>query len=197
LSFYPGQTVAETRHKIEAAVAEAVAGDPWFAEHPPRITWDGFQTAGSTVSMDEPSVKLLATWHERVVGSPLEGRSGTGVTDQRYYNFVGIHHTIASPASVPPGRHSLRFQMAKTGDFAGRGTLLIDGESVGEVEIPQTYRAQTSFIGLEVGRAPVPAVSDFLAPFPFTGTIERVVIELGDDQQRDPSAELVAALAQQ
>jgi acetylornithine deacetylase len=90
LSLYPGQPVAATRREIEAAVAEVVAGDPWFAEHPPRITWDGFQSAGSIVSMDEPSVQLLNKWHERVFGAPLELKAGTGINDMRYYNFEGI-----------------------------------------------------------------------------------------------------------
>lgn len=90
LSFYPGRTVVETRRLVKAAVAGAVAGDLWFSEHPPRIRWDGFQTAGSVVSMEEPSVKVLAKWHERVAGKPLEGTTFTGVTDQRYYNFAGI-----------------------------------------------------------------------------------------------------------
>ncbi len=89
-SFYPGQSVADTRRAIEAAVTNAVAGDPWFVEHPPRFTWDGFQTAGSSVSMEEPSVMVLANWHERVAGSPLQESVLTAVTDQRYYNFEGI-----------------------------------------------------------------------------------------------------------
>ncbi len=90
LSCYPGQTVAETRREIEVAIAEAIAGDDWFAEHPPSLIWDGFQSAGSTVSMDEPSVQLLNTWHERVFGAPMELKAGTGINDMRYYNFAGI-----------------------------------------------------------------------------------------------------------
>jgi len=113
------------------------------------------------------------------------------------YNFVGRHHVITSNVPVPTGIVRLRFQMTKTGQFQGLGALLIDDQAAGEGEIPETYRAQTSFIGLEIGRAPVPAVSDFAAPFPFTGTIRRVVIELADDQQRDPAAELTAAVATQ
>jgi acetylornithine deacetylase len=90
LSCYPGQTVEETRREIVGAVEGAVRGDPWFAEHPPRITWDGFQSAGSVVSMDESSVRLLGEWHERVTGTPMEPKAGTGINDMRYYNFVGI-----------------------------------------------------------------------------------------------------------
>jgi acetylornithine deacetylase len=90
LSCYPGQTVEGTRREIEAAVAEAVTGDPWFAAHPPRITWNGFQSAGSIVSTDEPSVQLLNQWHERVFSTPMELKAGTGINDMRYYNFEGI-----------------------------------------------------------------------------------------------------------
>jgi len=90
LSCYPGQSIAETRHEIETAIAGAIAGDSWFAEHPPSLTWDGFQSAGSTVAMDEPSVKLLDAWHERVFGAPMELKAGTGINDMRYYNFAGI-----------------------------------------------------------------------------------------------------------
>src|SRR3954452_24667765 len=58
LSCYPGKSVEETRGEIESAIAGAIAGDSWFADHPPQLAWDGFQSAGSTVSMDEPSVQL-------------------------------------------------------------------------------------------------------------------------------------------
>jgi acetylornithine deacetylase len=90
LSCYPGQTVEATRREIVAAIESAIAGDDWFAEHPPVITWDGFQSAGSTVAMTEPSVHLLSSWHERVFGAPMELKAGTGINDMRYYNFEGI-----------------------------------------------------------------------------------------------------------
>jgi acetylornithine deacetylase len=100
LSCYPGQSVAETRREIEAAVAEGIAGDPWLEEHPPSIVWDGFQSAGSTVSMDEPSVQLLNAWHERVFGAPMEPVAGTGINDMRYYNFEGIPAGCYGPAGA-------------------------------------------------------------------------------------------------
>jgi acetylornithine deacetylase len=90
LSCYPGVSVAETRGQIEAAVTDAVNGDPWFADHPPTIAWDGFQSAGSTVSVDEPFVRLLGQWHERVFAEPMHLKAGTGINDMRYYNFEGI-----------------------------------------------------------------------------------------------------------
>lgn len=90
LSLYPGQTVAETRAAIEAAVQAAAKADPWLRDHPPVISYDGFGSAGSVVSMDEPSVRLLGDWHHVVTGTQMEPRASTGITDQRYFNFVGI-----------------------------------------------------------------------------------------------------------
>src|SRR3712207_6775 len=77
LAFYPGQSVAEVRAEIEATIAAAAADDPWLRDHPPVVSYDGFSTAGSVVSMDKPSVRLLGAWHERVTGQPMRPTVGT------------------------------------------------------------------------------------------------------------------------
>ena len=89
LAFYPGQSVAEVRARIEAAIGAAADADPWLREHRPRVTYDGFQTEGSTVPPEEPAVRLLAAWHERVTGEVMAPAVGTGVNDMRYYRFLG------------------------------------------------------------------------------------------------------------
>jgi arylsulfatase len=113
------------------------------------------------------------------------------------YNFVGTHHVVRSDAPVGAGRHSLHWEMQRTGEFAGAGTLSIDGRACGRIDIPRTHGGLVSFIGFEVGRAPLPAVSDFTAPFPFTGTIEHVTFELGADQEVDRVAEAGAQMQRQ
>lgn len=90
LSMYPGQTVAETRAAIGAAVREAAEEDDWLREHPPVVTYDGFGSAGSDVSMDEPPIRLLGGWHRQVTGQDMVPRAGTGINDMRYFNFRGI-----------------------------------------------------------------------------------------------------------
>jgi acetylornithine deacetylase len=90
LAFYPGQSVAEVHATIEETVRRAAAADDWLRDHPPVVTYDGFQSAGSVVSMDEPSVRSLGAWHERVTGQALQPAIGTGINDMRYYNFVGV-----------------------------------------------------------------------------------------------------------
>src|SRR5439155_7759052 len=93
------------------------------------------------------------------------------------YNFVNRHYLVRSDRPVPSGTCELRFEMQKTGPFQGHGTLRINGEACGSVDMPQTYRAQASFIGLEVGLAPKPSVGEFEAPYPFTGTLHTVIFE--------------------
>ncbi len=113
------------------------------------------------------------------------------------YNFVNRHYLVRSDRTVPTGKAELRFEVRKTGPFQGEGTLFINGEPCGTVDMPQTYRAQSSFIGLEVGQAPRPSVGDFEAPYPFTGTLRTVVVDLGDDQKIDAAGELRGALRRQ
>jgi acetylornithine deacetylase len=90
VSFFPGQTVAETRAAIEGAIHQAAQGDDWLRAHPPVISYDGFQSSGSVVSMEEPSVQTLASNHQRIFGAPMPDRVQTSICDMRYYNFVGI-----------------------------------------------------------------------------------------------------------
>ena len=113
------------------------------------------------------------------------------------YNFVNRHHIVRSTRPVPAGCCELAYEMTKTGEYRGEGTLLINGERCGTVVLPQTYRAQSSFIGLEIGRAPKPSVGEFEAPFAFSGVLHKVVFELADDQVTDAAGELRAALRQQ
>jgi len=113
------------------------------------------------------------------------------------YNFLNTHYMVRSDVAVPTGRVEARFESRKTGEFAAEGTLFINGQACGTVQHPQTYRAQTSFIGLEVGRAPKPSVGEFEAPYAFTGTLHRVVFDLESDQSVDRAGELRAALRQQ
>ena len=113
------------------------------------------------------------------------------------YNFVNRHFVVRSDRAVPDGPCELVYEMRKTGQYKGEGTLYINGQACGSIVLPQTYRAQASFIGLEVGQAPKPSVGEFEAPFPFNGILHTVLFDLADDQVTDGKGELRAALRQQ
>ena len=90
LSFYPGQTVAETRAKVESAIADAIAGDPWFARASAAHRLGRVPEAGSTV-VDGRAVGQAPRRLARAGRSVRRWRLRccTGSHRQRYYNFVG------------------------------------------------------------------------------------------------------------
>ena len=114
------------------------------------------------------------------------------------YNFADVRYVITSETEVPVGPSTLHFEFAKTGQHRGSGSLLVDGARVGSGELPRTWPFIASTAGLHCGRNPGSPVSQaYRSPFPFTGKIRRVVVELADDQERDPAVDLRAALAEE
>jgi arylsulfatase len=113
------------------------------------------------------------------------------------YNYLGDHHVVRSDVSVPAGACTLRYEHRRTGERSARGTLRINGVAAGSCDIPETYAARAAAVGLEVGRAPAPAVGLFEAPFPFTGDLRHVTFELIADQDADEEAATEAALSDQ
>ncbi len=87
-----------------------------------------------------------------------------------------------------------------TGAHRGRGELLVDGTVVGTGEIPRftPMRFTLTGGGLWCGEGDGLAVSDdYHGPFPFTGTIEQVVVEVEGTAVVDPEAEAAHAIATQ
>jgi acetylornithine deacetylase len=93
VSFFPDVTIESLRSQIEDAVAEAAQSDPWLAENPPVITYDGFHTAGSSLDPNEPFLAVLESAHDRVMSTPLTRHHATAVNDMRYYIFEGMPAT--------------------------------------------------------------------------------------------------------
>ena len=115
------------------------------------------------------------------------------------HNCMGLaEYRIESTAAVPAGKHTLAFDFTRTGPHRGRGTLLIDGQPVGEGDIPRTvpHVIETSGEGLCCGYdSGLPVTPDYRAPFRFTGRIDQVVVELDDDGVRNRRRSAVAQRA--
>jgi arylsulfatase len=93
-------------------------------------------------------------------------------------------YRVESTSAVPAGRHTLALRFTRTGPHQGKATLLIDGDAVGEGEIPRTvpHVIETSGEGLCCGYdSGLPVTPDYEAPFRFTGHLEQVVVEIHDD----------------
>jgi arylsulfatase A-like enzyme len=108
------------------------------------------------------------------------------------YNFFGVERTkIASTASLPAGKHVIKFQyeidQPKPGT-GGKCILLVDDKKVGEGHIPKTQPfAFSGDEGADVGMDGETAVSDDYkqGDNKFTGKIAKVTIDLSPSKLSD------------
>ena len=124
------------------------------------------------------------------------------------YNYVGRNlYYVESVEAVPTGRHQLRFEFEVTGkpDIAngkgapGKGQLYFDSKLVGESQIELTNPLAIGLLsaivcGLDVGS---PVTHEYKPPFPFTGTIHSVTVDVSGELIRDTEAEVRMVLARQ
>ena len=118
------------------------------------------------------------------VGHSLFLRNGRVEFD---YNALGTHFRASGPAELGAGRHAVGARFERTGP-GGELTVFVDGADVGRVAIPRMVRMLGS-TGLDIGRDRLsPVVDDYVAPFPFTGEIERVSFRIVSRQEPDDVA---------
>ncbi len=111
-------------------------------------------------------------------------------------NVGGTHHVVRSDHPVSPGAHELGFRMERV-DGVGTGTLSIDGVDVGSMQTDHFFFTLISFSGLDIGLDRGSPVGHYAAPFEFTGTLRRVVVDMDHDQQVDHEAAGAAQLARE
>lgn len=121
---------------------------------------------------------VLAAHGDMTGGWTLFVRDGKLVHE---YNRVGERFRLVSAAAIPVGTRTLEYRFTRTGRLTGVGRLFIDGRPVGEVQM-RTLPNVLSYEGLSVGRDALNPVSPSYTgrgEFPFSGRLQRVVIELG------------------
>ena len=124
------------------------------------------------------------------------------------YNFLGVQQFhVATDATIGDGKHELRFEFEPTGkpDLAnGKGTparaqLYIDGKLAGQGDLPVTIPLDIGITdGLSCGRDEGSAVTtDYSAPFPFTGKLDKIVVDVSGELIEDKAAEMRSVMAHQ
>ncbi|HTO69241.1 MAG TPA: arylsulfatase [Myxococcota bacterium] len=107
-------------------------------------------------------------------------------------NLCGDLHRIEAAGALAPGRHELRFTIARD-----KLSLELDGALAAEAPVTRELplRWQIGAAGLLVGRdRGFPVCDDYAAPFPFSGVLHRAVLELAGRPPRDPRREVAKAL---
>jgi len=101
------------------------------------------------------------------------------------YNIFTDHHIVRSTQKVPEGDSRLGMRFHRDGQ-KGAITLSINESDCGNIEVPFVLRMISS-TGMDIGRDSLsPVTDDYPAPFPFSGVIRRIEIEL---PQYRPSSE--------
>jgi arylsulfatase len=112
------------------------------------------------------------------------------------FNLLGALFRFAGEAPLAAGRH----RVTASYDWSDREraiTLAVDGHVVaaGPLRARLPMRWQIGGAGLLVGRdAGFPVCDDYQPPFPFSGTLARLVIEVPALAPRDAAQETAAAL---
>lgn len=117
------------------------------------------------------------------------------------HNYVGLTETrISADLDLTPGWHTLGFAFTKTGEHHGIGALLVDGAEIGRGDLPHFTPVRFSLhgAGLSCGRdVGLPVSNAYDDEFPFTATLERVVVEVDGPEIVDAEEEAAGAIAQQ
>ncbi|WP_254546955.1 ArgE/DapE family deacylase [Halomarina pelagica] len=96
----PGETRAEVRAQIEAAVAEAAADDEWMRDHPPEVEWFGWDASPHQISPDAEIAALSARVAEEVCGRPGSFVGGNAALDERFY---ALYYDVDAVSVGPRG----------------------------------------------------------------------------------------------
>ena len=152
------------------------------------------------VRIEADSAGVLIAHGDATSGYSLFVRDGRLVHD---INIGGLHQVVVSDRPIPPGNRRLGFRLEvgplarvpKTPPAAHAfaptfrtGTLLIDGAPAGTITPTAGFNNFVSWSGLDIGRDRGSPVSDYAAPFEFTGTLRKVTVTLDAHQAIDAEA---------
>jgi len=118
------------------------------------------------------------------------------------HNYVGREEfALLAATPVPTDRVvALTLEFTRTGEHRGDARLLVDGHEVARGEIPRTVptRFGVGSGSLRVGDdAGISVSARYEAPFAFTGTLDRVTIDLLGPDRHDPGRDLDYVLPSQ
>ena len=141
-------------------------------------------TAAVETPADGATNGVIIAQGGRFGGWALYVREGRAVF---VYNVLGMREYVAeAKEDVEPGRHQIRAEFAYDGGGLGKGgdlTLYYDGRAVGSGRVEQTQALifsadETTDIGDDYG---MPVSDDYRGVSRFTGRIDVVQIDVGDD----------------
>jgi arylsulfatase A-like enzyme len=195
----------------DSLVGRIVAIEP--STHPSRSQWT-YRPGGSAIA-EESTPILMGGFRLHADVAPTErGVEGVlcaqgdwtngwalVVLDGRLtylVNRFGVARRVVAETPVPEGTTDLRVHYTRRAGGGGDVELLAGGTVIGKGVLPRDlpFRWQIGGARLTIGADQgFPVTDDYRPPFPFTGTVRRVVLETPANALSDPEAEVNAALA--
>jgi acetylornithine deacetylase len=84
-AFYPEMDPAQVQQEIASHLMRASADDPFLAENPPTIEWNGFRVRGYVLEPGSEAEATLAEAHKAVTGQPLQDAVMPAYLDARVF----------------------------------------------------------------------------------------------------------------
>jgi arylsulfatase len=165
--------------------------------HVPDLTDRSFQIRAYVELPAEGAEGVLVSIGCRFGGLVLFVQDGRFVAE---YVYADDERTVLrSGEPLPAGRSlTLAYAFTRTGSRQGDAALLVDGREVGRAHLLKTWPAAGLAGGLHCGRDGGSPVSDgYELPFAFSGTLQRIEIELGGARQVDDRAGARAAMVEE
>jgi acetylornithine deacetylase len=85
IAIFPGIRAEEAAREIEAAVATFARQDPFLANRPPKVTFNGFFAEGYVLDEGSEAERVLAEAHEIATGKPLTSFMTPAYLDTRVH----------------------------------------------------------------------------------------------------------------
>ena len=179
-------TAAGRSHRLTVLYPGAARLD---RTHTPTINDRSYEIRAYATLTDQSSAGVLLS-----VGSYFGGMV-LYVANRRLlfeYIFDTIDtYTLRSDIEIPLGiRCELRVSFRRSGYRTGVASLAIDGREVASAQLAETWPTSGLTAGLHVGRdGSTPVTDSYPYPFPFTGVLDRVEIEVDESQAADTGQE--------
>lgn len=85
LALYPGVAAADAARVVEQRIAAFSRADPFLANNPPRVTFNGFFAEGYVLEPGSEAEAVLGRAHRSATGRALESFMTAGYLDTRVY----------------------------------------------------------------------------------------------------------------
>ena len=144
------------------------------ADAAPAIGSRSFKITAEIERPDEKANGVLAAYGATTSGLSFYIKDGFLTFD---YNLYQNHHRVVSSEPIPVGASHVAVRFDRI-DQRAKATLIINEKECGTIDIPGVMR-MISAQGMDIGRDGGSPITDhYKAPFPFSGMIRRIIIDV-------------------